>query len=195
MATQHLSGASGAPGASAPGASGQSRHEAVTLRGATYAALAAIAAAIIGLGSAFIAGYYEADKSEDEFLRNQRQQLYAEYLGAAYDLNSQTRSAEALSPDADRVLALEDSYHKLRRLKDRVQLLASPNTTNAANLLRYQLRDNLETQVFQPYCDSGSSDLRVRACREDWAVGQGTDLNVNYFTVFVVRAREDLDVD
>jgi hypothetical protein len=189
MTTQDTDDASATPDPSA-----RIRHDGAALRGATYAALAAIAAAVIGLGSTFIAGYFESERSQDEFLRDQRQQLYGGFLGAAYDVNTQTRTAEALTLDTERVLALEAAYDNLRRLKDQVQLLASPATTDAATLLRYQLRDNLETLAFRPYCDSGAPDPQVVACRKKWTESERTDPKKNYFKLFVSKARGDLQV-
>jgi hypothetical protein len=171
----------------------------VTLRSAI---LAAVAALLVGLGTAggalygvFLTTSASAEQARLEFLRPQQQRLYADFLSAADETGRMVNYLDGRRPTTEDLRAASDALRALQRIVDEMRLVGGDATVDAADNLMTQLRYVNYVNGPVRYCEDQPEDLSY--CPTDLVLverppGFDDPSPPDYRAEFVDRAREEL---
>ncbi len=184
---------------------------------AVLAFAGALLAAVIGLGSAFIAASHEDEQSQEEFLRMQRQLLYADFLSGAqkaksaldpflsyyYDAAESGDPPEGPLPTYDQAAAIDTLLRDLDAVAAQIVLLQDEKSgvQGAARRVKTIL-DLGALRLYDDYCESNpGSTLEpcvfrpnepIRDIYGTYSLDSFGSVD-NYIEEFGAAAREELD--
>jgi hypothetical protein len=162
-------------------------------RNARLAFAGALLAAMIGWGSAFIAAYFNDVRSVQEFLRTQRQQLYAEYVGTSNEINEHIDASFLQIPNFDAIKRTDDSLDRLEGLNNQIALIGGPSIREAADNLYRSFEVRLQRGMYDDYCRANPQDATFDICQR--YEEPPFDLTRDYLVTFIEEARRELQVN
>jgi hypothetical protein len=114
-----------------------------TWRGALVAAVAAVVAAGIGVGSAVLTSASQDDLAREDFLRQQRQVVYSTFLVQVDDQAAALEAARKGAPDDEQVvLRVSDGFRTAEGGLVQISLLGSPEVEDASSSVLQVLRQS-----------------------------------------------------
>jgi hypothetical protein len=176
----------------------------VSRRGALWTAIAAVLAAFIGFGSAWITGTNDDARAREEFLRGQRQEVYSNFLNAADKLKTMVLQYGVISEfDEDSLtneeaLLVSETYDAASLAYSEVELVGSDPTVGAADSMQNSLA-YLVASAWRDYCYSTPSATYVAIASCGGAAEESEEFNEETYTgdrdSFIEAARIDLSVE